>query len=63
MMDYKLFFYACKYNVSNLPYFHFRYIYGGRLSLEEYDALDIIKILVAADELNLQELIPCIESF
>ncbi|EXX73348.1 hypothetical protein RirG_061100 [Rhizophagus irregularis DAOM 197198w] len=40
-----------------------RYIYGGKLSLEEYDASDIIKILVAANELNLQELIPYLESF
>ncbi|GBC18020.2 BTB/POZ protein [Rhizophagus irregularis DAOM 181602=DAOM 197198] len=30
-----------------------RYIYGGRLSLKEYDTLDIIKILVAANELKL----------
>ncbi len=36
----------------------FRYIYGGKLSLEEYDISYIIKILVAANELNLQELIP-----
>ena len=43
--------------------FYFRYIYGGRLSLEEYDISDIIKILVAANELSLQELIPYLESF
>ncbi|GES97543.1 kinase-like domain-containing protein [Rhizophagus clarus] len=29
-----------------------RYIYGGSLSLEEYDTLDIIKILVASNELK-----------
>ncbi|GBB87380.1 hypothetical protein RclHR1_13840001 [Rhizophagus clarus] len=40
-----------------------RYIYGGRLSLEEYDTSDIIKILVAARELNLQELITHLQSF
>ncbi|EXX56584.1 uncharacterized protein OCT59_020949 [Rhizophagus irregularis] len=34
-----------------------RYIYGGRLSLDRYDILDIIKILIAANELNLQELV------
>ncbi|GBC28927.2 BTB/POZ protein [Rhizophagus irregularis DAOM 181602=DAOM 197198] len=33
-----------------------RYIYGGRLSLEEYDTSDIIKILIASNELGLQEL-------
>src|SRR2546421_8340521 len=43
--------------------FYFRYIYGGRLSLEEYDTTDIIKILVAASELNLQELITYLQSF
>ncbi|RIA87324.1 hypothetical protein C1645_878101 [Glomus cerebriforme] len=40
-----------------------RYIYGGRLSLEEYDITDIIKILVTANELNLQELISYLEIF
>ncbi|GES96378.1 carbohydrate-binding module family 13 protein [Rhizophagus clarus] len=33
------------------------YIYGGRLSLDECDTLNIIKVLVAASKLNLQELI------
>ncbi|GBC23745.1 carbohydrate-binding module family 13 protein [Rhizophagus irregularis DAOM 181602=DAOM 197198] len=40
-----------------------RYIYGGRLSLEEYDTSDIIKILIAANELSLQELITHLQSF
>ncbi|GET03210.1 carbohydrate-binding module family 13 protein [Rhizophagus clarus] len=40
-----------------------RYIYGGRLSLEEYDTSDIIKILIAADELSLYELIIHLQSF
>ncbi|EXX73351.1 uncharacterized protein OCT59_021239 [Rhizophagus irregularis] len=40
-----------------------RYIYVGELSLEECGASDIIKILVAADNLGLQELIPYLESF
>ncbi|GES73812.1 BTB/POZ protein [Rhizophagus clarus] len=39
------------------------YIYGGRLSLEEYDTSDIIKILVSASELSLQELVDYIQSF
>ncbi|RIA85474.1 hypothetical protein C1645_879269 [Glomus cerebriforme] len=34
-----------------------RYIYSGLLSLDEYDTSDIIKILIAANELSLQELI------
>ncbi|GBB87311.1 hypothetical protein RclHR1_13740006 [Rhizophagus clarus] len=40
-----------------------RYIYGGRLSLEEYDVSDIIKILIAANELILQEIITHLQSF
>ncbi|GBC26944.2 BTB/POZ protein [Rhizophagus irregularis DAOM 181602=DAOM 197198] len=40
-----------------------RYIYGGRLPLEEHDANDIIKILVAANELSLQELVNYLQSF
>src|SRR3954462_7622721 len=43
--------------------FYFRYIYGGRLSLEGYDTSDIIKILLTASELSLQELIPHLQSF
>ncbi|GES76332.1 BTB/POZ protein [Rhizophagus clarus] len=40
-----------------------RYIYGGEISLEEYDISDIIKIMITAKELSLQELIPYFESF
>ncbi|UZO02564.1 uncharacterized protein OCT59_021043 [Rhizophagus irregularis] len=40
-----------------------RYLYGGKLSLEEYDTLDIVKILVAANELSLQELVTRLQSF
>ncbi len=47
----------------NFTIFHFRYIYGRKISLEEYDNSDIIKILVAASELNLQELIIYLQSF
>ncbi|PKY34438.1 BTB-domain-containing protein [Rhizophagus irregularis] len=34
-----------------------RYIYGGKISLVDYDILDIIKILAAVNELSLRELI------
>ncbi|EXX57600.1 hypothetical protein RirG_205810 [Rhizophagus irregularis DAOM 197198w] len=34
-----------------------RYIYGGKLSLKECDTSNIIKLLVAANELSLQELV------
>ncbi|GET03153.1 carbohydrate-binding module family 13 protein [Rhizophagus clarus] len=40
-----------------------RYIYGGSLSLENYDDSDIIKILVAANELGLQELVIHLQTF
>ncbi|CAB4403739.1 unnamed protein product [Rhizophagus irregularis] len=40
-----------------------RYIYGGRLSLEEYDTSNIIKLLIASNELNLQELITHLQLF
>ncbi|GBB87040.1 hypothetical protein RclHR1_01350015 [Rhizophagus clarus] len=39
------------------------YIYGGILSLDECDASEIIEILVAANELNFQELITLLQSF
>ncbi|CAB4427811.1 unnamed protein product [Rhizophagus irregularis] len=40
-----------------------RYIYGGSLSLEEFDTSDIIKILITASKLSLEELIPHLQSF
>ncbi|GBC06518.1 hypothetical protein RclHR1_00690008 [Rhizophagus clarus] len=40
-----------------------KYIYGGKLSLNDYDVPDIINILVAARDLNLQELIPHLQTF
>ncbi|GBC27290.2 carbohydrate-binding module family 13 protein [Rhizophagus irregularis DAOM 181602=DAOM 197198] len=40
-----------------------RYIYGGKLFLNNYDNSDIIKVLVAASELGLQELVDYLQSF
>ncbi|RIA86815.1 hypothetical protein C1645_778702 [Glomus cerebriforme] len=40
-----------------------RYIYSGILYLEEYDILDIIKILVAANEFGLQKFITYLQYF
>ena len=40
----------------------YRYIYGGRLPLEEYNTSDIIKFLEAAKELGLQESISHLQS-
>ncbi|GBB96633.1 hypothetical protein RclHR1_00280025 [Rhizophagus clarus] len=40
-----------------------RYIYGGIIYWKDYETSDIVKILVAANELELGELIPSIQSF
>ncbi|RIA85053.1 hypothetical protein C1645_741855 [Glomus cerebriforme] len=40
-----------------------KYIYVGRLSLEEYDTSNIIKILEAASKLSLQELVNYLQSY
>ena len=50
-------------NIFKFTLFICRYIYGGKLSLEEYDTSDIIKILVAGSELGLQELSSYLQSF
>src|SRR6266498_4075453 len=63
MSSKKIFFFSRITRFLILRYFHFRYIYGGRLSLNEYDNSDIIKILAAASELSLQELITHLQSF
>src|SRR5581483_11550038 len=42
---------------------YFRYIYGGRLSLETCDIMCIIKILEAGNELSLQELIDYLQTY
>ncbi|GBC10250.1 hypothetical protein RclHR1_09470010 [Rhizophagus clarus] len=39
------------------------YIYGGILSLNERDTSDFLKILIAADELHLQELIDYLQKY
>ena len=57
------FFYICFINIFLIYNFFFRYIYGGKLSLGAYDTLDIIKILKAANELSLQELITYLQSY
>ncbi|CAB4427793.1 unnamed protein product [Rhizophagus irregularis] len=40
-----------------------QYIYSGKLALKDYDTSDIIKILIAASELNLRELMPHLQTF
>ncbi|PKK60934.1 BTB-domain-containing protein [Rhizophagus irregularis] len=40
-----------------------KYIYGGTLSLNEQDTLEILKILIAAEELLLQELVDYLQKY
>ncbi|PKC53292.1 POZ domain-containing protein [Rhizophagus irregularis] len=40
-----------------------KYLYGGILSLNEHDILNIFKILIAADELLLQELVDYLQNY
>ncbi|EXX54589.1 hypothetical protein RirG_233080 [Rhizophagus irregularis DAOM 197198w] len=40
-----------------------RYIYGGKISLKNYDILYLIKILIAANELSIKELVIYIQLF
>jgi len=41
----------------------YSYIYGGNVSLEEYDVLDLVKIMETAIEFGLQEFVNYIQSF
>ena len=41
----------------------YRYIYGGILSINEQNTSEILKVLVAADNLLLHELIDCIQTY
>ena len=52
-----------KFNVNKRKIYFRRYIYGGTISLEEYDTFNIVKILKAANELSLQELVNHLQSF
>ncbi|GES96352.1 carbohydrate-binding module family 13 protein [Rhizophagus clarus] len=56
-------YYDITIEVGDDPNVILRYIYGGKLSVEEYDTSDLLKILVTANELNLQELSNYLQSF
>src|ERR1041385_2212766 len=43
--------------------FILRYLYSGKLYLEQYDISTIVRILVTSDELNLQELVVYLQSY
>ena len=63
MRLFKPFAYYLIFESVNKRKFIYRYIYGGELFLTEYDISEIIKILEAASELSLQELISYLQSF
>src|SRR5215469_18241343 len=46
-----------------MNFFYYRYIYGGILSLNDQDTSEILKILLAADELLLQELVDYLQKY
>ncbi|GES79318.1 BTB/POZ protein [Rhizophagus clarus] len=55
-------FIICTYQIEIFQII-LRYIYGGILSLDELETSDIFKILVAADELFLQELVGYLQNY
>src|SRR5215469_9520212 len=46
-----------------MNFFYYRYIYSGVLSLNEQDNSEIFKVLLAADELLLQELVDYLQKY
>ncbi len=53
----------CLKNITWIFLIFYRYIYGGVLSLNGQDASDILKVLVAADRLILQELVDYLQTY
>jgi hypothetical protein len=53
-----------KYFIFIIKFFSFfRYIYGGVISLNEQEPSEILKILIAANQLILQELIDYLQEY
>src|SRR2546430_11121120 len=46
-----------------MNYFEFRFIYCGNIELKNLQGPDVLKLLIAVDELNVQQLIPYIQEF
>ncbi|RIA91689.1 hypothetical protein C1645_821716 [Glomus cerebriforme] len=59
----------CAHDYPVLPFsifmmnFGFKYIYGGIISLNEQKTSEILKVLAAADQLHLQELVDYLQKF
>ena len=47
----------------NTIFYNVRYIYGGIISINDYETSDILKVLVAANELLLQELVEYLQKY
>src|SRR5256886_2416605 len=46
-----------------MNYFEFRFIYCGNIELKNLQGPDVLKLLIAVDELNIQSLIPHVQEF
>ena len=46
-----------------LLYYNFRFIYSGNIELKNLQGPDILKLLIAVDELNIQQLISHIQEY
>jgi hypothetical protein len=58
-----LFFFFLKKKIISNNYFEFRFIYYGSIELKNLQGLDVLKLLIAVDELNIQPLISHIQEF
>ncbi|GBC40631.2 BTB/POZ protein [Rhizophagus irregularis DAOM 181602=DAOM 197198] len=56
-------YYDITIEVGEDPNIILKYIYGGIISLNEQDPSEILKVLVAADNLLLQELIDYLQTY
>src|SRR3989442_3598707 len=53
----------CFYQLINYLNFKFRFIYCGNIELKNLQGPDVLKLLIAVDELNIQQLISHIQEF
>ena len=61
-MKFKIYWYIKIYYITG-KFLSYRYVYGGILSLNEQDTSDILKVLIAADELHLQEIVDPLQNY
>jgi hypothetical protein len=64
MLKFNFFFFKKKKIIINSTYYYyFRFIYCGNIELKNLQALDVLNLLIAVDELNIQPLISYIQEF